>query len=719
MLNHIQSNGRMMAPKILAAISLAVCLALGSAASSAVAEELNIERIEVLGQINSGLLESQIDFEDSSSPDLRAQLSQLPGVSVNGNGLVSGIVQYRGLYGDRVKVKIDDIDIAGAGPNAMDSPLSHVLGTQQEVILYQGVAPVSVGAESLGGALVIRNNKPDLNTRDKWESTAALTATYFGNNDSKNVNAEVFSATDNAYISVQGQLQKAGNYESGNGDEVPSTFYDRTGLKLGAGYFTDDTAINALVGYRNTDESGTPALAMDIIYVDSLWYKLAVDREFSNDWQAKLKLYGNQNEHDMNNYELRSAPMPAMHRLNTVDSEALGFDIDFVQFGQNGQTLRSEGGWRIGASYYQQVHNSRITNPNNAMFFIHNFNDIERDLLSAYLEYDGSFNSTDKIDKPWQIGLRASEVTLNADEVGSSMAMMNPNVAALVMGFNNANREVDYQLVDIVLKTQMPLTERADITFSLGQKERAPTYSEIYSWFPLEVSAGLADGRNYIGNLNLKKESAKKADVGIQYQKAGFSVMGNVFYQKIDDYIIGTPSESSPANMITTMMGAQQALQWNNLGAQLHGLDVYASYEIDKHWQITSSAQWVNGKLTEAINSEKLPLYRVAPLSGNITVNWQYDRIDAALTLVAAAKQDEVSSLQNESPTAGYGVFNFILDYELNAAMNLSFVIENLADKSYAQHLGGVNRVANADISLGEKVPEIGRNIGVHLDVVF
>jgi iron complex outermembrane receptor protein len=100
-------------------------------------------------------------------------------------------------------------------------------------------------------------------------------------------------------------------------------------------------------------------------------------------------------------------------------------------------------------------------------------------------------------------------------------------------------------------------------------------------------------------------------------------------------------------------------------------------------------------------------------------VNWQYDRIDAALTLVAAANQDEVSSLQNESPTAGYGVFNFILDYELNAAMNLSFVIENLADKSYAQHLGGVNRVANADIALGEKVPEIGRNIGVHLDVVF
>jgi iron complex outermembrane receptor protein len=411
--------------------------------------------------------------------------------------------------------------------------------------------------------------------------------------------------------------------------------------------------------------------------------------------------------------------MPAMHRLNTVDSEALGFDIDLVQFGQNGQSLRSEGGWRIGATYYQQAHNSRITNPNNAMFFIQNFIGIERDLLSAYLEYDGSFRTEDKVDKPWQLGLRVSEVTLNADEVGSNMAMMNPNVVTLVSNFNTANRAADFNLVDMVLKTQMPLSEHVHLTFSLGQKERAPSYNEVYSWFPLGVSAGLADGRNYIGNLNLKKESAMKVDLGIQYQKSGMSVMGNVFYHKIDDYIIGTPSLNSSANTIAMMMGAMEPLQWNNLGAQLHGLDLYASYSIDKYWQITTSAQWIEGKLTEAINGEKLPLYRVAPLSGSMTVNWQYNKIDAALSVVAAAKQDDVSSLQNESPTAGYAVVNFILDYELNAAMKLSFVIENLADKSYAQHLGGVNRVANADIEVGERVPEIGRNIGVHLDVVF
>jgi len=61
-----------------------------------------IERIEIIGQINTGLMESEIALAETSSPDLRSQLSQLPSVSVNGNGLVSGIVQYRGLFGDRI-----------------------------------------------------------------------------------------------------------------------------------------------------------------------------------------------------------------------------------------------------------------------------------------------------------------------------------------------------------------------------------------------------------------------------------------------------------------------------------------------------------------------------------------------------------------------------------------------------------------------------------------
>ena len=675
-----------------------------------------IERIEVVGQINTGLMESEIKLADTSSPDLRSQLSQLPGVSVNGNGLVSGIVQYRGLFGDRLKVKIDGLEIAGAGPNAMDSPLSHALGNSQIVTLYQGIAPVSVGFETLGGAIKIQDAKPVFAESSVFDTNSTLSASWFSNNDAKMLGAQVAAANNQNYVSFQGQFQEADNYSSGNGAVVPSTFYERSGLKFSAARYTDDYQLDFLVGSRNTNESGTPALAMDISFVDSLWYKFGLAKNLGNDWKAKAKIFGNQNEHIMTNFDLRTTPVPAAHRKNTVESDAIGLDLDFIQ-------ASVQKNWKFGANYYSQVHDSRITNPNNMAFFIQNFTNVQREVGSVYAEYDiaaNPFNSLNKNNNVhWQLGSRFTNVGYDADEVGSNMAMMNPNVATLANSFNSAQRALDFDLVDVVIKAETKVNDSLQATLSFGQKERAPSYQELYSWFPLGVSAGLADGRNYLGNLNLEKETAGQIDAGLQLQHKGLTVMGNIFYHSIDNYIIGVPSNNMPANMIATMMGAQQPLQWDNRKAKLHGADLYISKSIGLHWQATLSAQWVDGKLTESIDGQRYPLYRIAPLSGNIALHWSEEAIDVSLSVAIADGQDEVSSLQNETTTPGYAVWNLNMRYQLTSALTLSLIAENLLDKEYAQHLGGTNRVAGSEIAVGQKVPEIGRNIGLHAEYTF
>ena len=50
--------------------------------------------------------------------DFGDQLALLPGVSISRNGPVTGLIQYRGLFGNRVGVSIDGVDITGAGPNS-------------------------------------------------------------------------------------------------------------------------------------------------------------------------------------------------------------------------------------------------------------------------------------------------------------------------------------------------------------------------------------------------------------------------------------------------------------------------------------------------------------------------------------------------------------------------------------------------------------------------
>ncbi|RLA17011.1 MAG: hypothetical protein DRQ62_15415, partial [Gammaproteobacteria bacterium] len=58
--------------------------------------------------------------------DAAVLLHKVPGANVNVNGPLSGIAQYRGLFGDRVNVSSDGTNYKSACANAMDAPLSHV-----------------------------------------------------------------------------------------------------------------------------------------------------------------------------------------------------------------------------------------------------------------------------------------------------------------------------------------------------------------------------------------------------------------------------------------------------------------------------------------------------------------------------------------------------------------------------------------------------------------
>jgi len=85
--------------------------------------------------------------------DAAALLKRVPGANVNSNGPLSGIAQYRGLFGDRVNVNSDGATYKSACANAMDAPLSHVPTSLTETMsIKRGIASVSSGIETLGGS---------------------------------------------------------------------------------------------------------------------------------------------------------------------------------------------------------------------------------------------------------------------------------------------------------------------------------------------------------------------------------------------------------------------------------------------------------------------------------------------------------------------------------------------------------------------------------------
>jgi iron complex outermembrane receptor protein len=83
---------------------------------------------------------------------------------------------------------------------------------------------------------------------------------------------------------------------------------------------------------------------------------------------------------------------------------------------------------------------------------------------------------------------------------------------------------------------------------------------------------------------------------------------------------------------------------------------------------------------------------------------------------VFIADQDHVSDTNSERETDGYELLNLFATWRINAKLTLSAGLENALDKEYENHLSGYNRIRNSDVSFGNRLPGVGRNlhIGFH-----
>jgi len=106
------------------------CFSSGAQAEQArLLPEMTIE-----GESVAGPAIFQIDLEQApvTTPDAAELLRRAPGANVNRNGPLTGIAQYRGMYGERVNVQVNGMHIATGGPNGLDPPLSYVPRGQLE-----------------------------------------------------------------------------------------------------------------------------------------------------------------------------------------------------------------------------------------------------------------------------------------------------------------------------------------------------------------------------------------------------------------------------------------------------------------------------------------------------------------------------------------------------------------------------------------------------------
>jgi iron complex outermembrane receptor protein len=639
----------------------------------------------------------------SVAPDPARLLFAAPGANVNSNGPITGIPQYRGLFGPRISVSLNGNLLAPAGPNWMDPPLSYAVSAQLESLeLYRGIAPVHVAQESLGGAIDARTRRIAYAASGEVNLEGQLLGSAQSVNGGQQFDADVQLATEAQRFKLSAMTQSGDDARFPGGEILPSR-YTRQRYDIGVSRRFGAHELQLDYGHNRTGEAGTPALAMDIDYFTGDLLAMTYRYQPRDSLEVELSLYGSDLEHGMTNFHLRPVSGPAAQRQNIASSRNRGFRLQATR-------TDSAGSWRLGADGFGERHQSDIDNPANPMFFVVAFNRAEREVLGLFLSREQEFSETLR----GELGLRVNHVRADAGEVDGTPAMMMPPAQLLRDRFNDADRSQSDVNMDVVFKVHHATTERLSLYAGVSRKQRAASFQERYLWLPLEATAGLADGQLYFGNITLDPETAYAFEAGVDFTGNGFSLHPRVFYTRIDDFIQGTPlAASEPAAAMVRMMnmstGAARPgpLQFNNVDAALYGLDLDWRWQLSDHFALSGLVNYVRGERRDIDDA----LYRIAP--PNATLRLAYARADwqVSLETVAYAAQDRISASNREQRSPGYGVLNIQGSWAPREHLQLSVGIDNILDREYTPHLGGYNRVANPDVAVGTRLPAQGVNL--------
>ena len=232
------------------------------------------------------------------------------------------------------------------------------------------------------------------------------------------------------------------NIEAGDNKMVAGSQHQRDRFDLAYGWKSDATELTIFAGQLDISDSGTPALAMDIASVETDLAGMTLSTDL-NGTSINMAVAWADVTHSMDNFSLRTAPAMTMgYRSNLATADNLSWSLD-------AQLPLAFGELKVGTDGNLSSHNSTITNPTNGMFELLNFNATQRDILGLFAELNGDIG-----DWGYQAGIRQNRISLDSGDVSSSgmMAMMGDTANMLAMQFNQADRNLNYDTTDLVVK---------------------------------------------------------------------------------------------------------------------------------------------------------------------------------------------------------------------------------------------------------------------------
>jgi iron complex outermembrane receptor protein len=687
----------------------------------------------------STINQSTIQLKNPATSDTASILDNLPGVTINNTGGLSSLPSIQGLADDRLRIKLDGMDLTSTCPNHMNPPLSYIAPTNVETVdVYAGITPVSLGGDSIGGSIIVESLKPEFATEaDKKIFKGQVGSYYRSNNDAIGVNLNARMANQNASINYTGSWSQADNYSAGDDfktstatgrtghtlplDEVGSTAYETQDHTLAFAYQTGKDLFDIKLGYQDMPEQLYPNQRMDLLDNEQKRINAGWKRQFH--WgELETRAYFETVDHFMNfgpDKRFIYGTAPGMPMYSEGETAGLKIKADYE--------LSDKDTLRLGAEYiqyqlddYWPASGTAMMSPNT---FI-NINDGQRDRLAFFSEWESQVNQN------WNtlLGIRYERVESDAGNVQgyANTNMMGSNQLTDSTAFNSRDHERNDDNIDLTALARYHHNENLDIAFGFARKVRSPNLYERYTWSTWQMAAGMnnfvGDGNGYVGNLDLDPEKAYTLSTTFDWHSNNnqWEFKAMPFYTHIVDYIDATKRTGWQANTFNV-------LQYQNQSARIYGLDLSGQVNLGSNafgeWGLQGLLNYSNGENRDTGDN----LYNIMPLNAKVTLNHQYHGWYNSLEWIAVKNKDELNEVRNEVETPGYMLVNLRTSHSWKQ-VDINLGVENIFDHLYYLPTGGAYLGQGSTMILnpamggpawGAPVPGMGRSLYAGININF
>jgi len=581
-------------------------------------------------------------------------LKTVPGFSLIRSGGTNGDPVLRGMFGSRLTLMTDGGHMQGACPARMDNSLSYVSPeTYDRLEVVKGPQTVLWGPGASAGTVRFERDIPFFD-EPGMQFNGSLTFGSFGRDDQV---VDTSFGNAEAYARVTASRSQSDDYEDGDGNVVPSA-WKKWNADVAFGWTPDADSLVEVSAGNGDGEARYAGRGMDGSQFDRTSYGLRAERRNFDGALDKVeaRLYYNDVDHVMDNYTLRdpdpagSMPMPM---ASNVAQRTQGGRLAFAW---------STDAWNLdaGLDARDNRHRKRGAMGRDAYLSQPWTTDARSDNVGVFAELGWNIAPRQRLVG----GLRVDRASVQDERTTTGGMMPRPNPTQGV-----TRRET---LPSGLVRWEVQPEGSATMWhLGLGHVQRMPDYWELFS-----PTLGPLGAVNAFAGV--EPERTTQLDVGMHYREGRWDAWASLYVGRIQDYILFAYSQG--------MMGA--TTRATNVDADTHGGEVGVEFRPNSEWKVGGSLAYTWGDI-DGIGA----LPQTPPLDARLNAAYDNKRWSVGALLRVVSAQDRVSPGygnvvgQDLAPTPGFAVFSLNGGYRFTQRLQLAAGIDNLFDRTYAEHL--------------------------------